>query len=52
MDCIERPQCVTSAPSPQDMVPDLGPEGGLTAPQHPWQVQSQGREELNSSSDP
>lgn len=29
-----------------------GPEAGLPAPWHSWQEQSQGREELNSSSDP
>lgn len=52
MGCLERPQCVTSAPSTPDVVPALGPEAGLTAPWHPWQEQSQGREELSSSSDP
>lgn len=48
MDCLERPRCVSSAPSTPDMGPVLGPEAGLTAPWHPLQEQSQG----NSSSDP
>lgn len=45
---FETPQCVTDVPPPQTW---CQPQG-LRAPWHPWQEPSQGREELNSSSDP